>query len=307
VGSPSEAQEISSVRIVMVAGGGVLGSQIAFQAAFHGFRVKLYDIDAAALAHARQSCANLKQDYAGDLGAQHATLEAALGRIAFTHDLAEAAHAADLVIEAIPESIALKKSFYARLANAAPATAVFASNSSTFVPSQLADFTGRADRYLHLHFSNRIWRHNTAEIMGGPSTSSDVFDTVVAFARQIGMVPLPLYREHPGYIGNALLVPLLAAALDLVALGVADVHSIDRNWMINREAPLGPFAMLDNIGMRTARQIASNRHEKEPSSRTARVLEYLDGMIGSGKLGAAAGRGFYTYPDPEYARPDFLR
>ncbi len=306
MGSMSEAEGTSPVGTVLVAGGGILGSQIAFQMAFHGFRVTLYDIDDAAIARARQSCAGLKQAYATDMGADDAAIEATLGRIAFTDALGDAARDAHLVIEAIPESIDIKKAFYNQLAALAPANTIFASNSSTFVPSQLAEFTGRAERYLHLHFSNRIWKHNTAEIMGSPATSPDVFDTVTVFARRIGMVPLPLHREHPGYIGNALLVPLLTAALDLVAHGVADVQSIDRNWMINRETPLGPFAMLDNIGMRTAQQIAQNQHKNEPSARTATVLDYIDGMIASDKLGAAAGEGFYRYPDPAYARPDFL-
>jgi 3-hydroxyacyl-CoA dehydrogenase len=306
VDSSTEAQEALSIRTVLVAGGGILGSQIAFQIAFRGLDVTLYDIDDAAIARARQSCVGLKQSYAADLNAQHSAVEAALDRILFTHDLGEAARSADLVIEAIPENLDIKKAFYAQLAGVAPESTIFASNSSTFVPSLLAGFTGRQDRYLHLHFSNQIWKHNTAEIMGGPSTRPDVFDAVVVFAGRIGMVPLPLHREHAGYIGNALLMPLLSAALDLVAHDIADVHSIDRNWMINRETPLGPFAMLDNIGMRTAHLIASHRHQKEPSARTARVVEYLADMIQSGKLGTASGRGFYTYPDPDYARSDFL-
>ncbi len=107
-------------------------------------------------------------------------------------------------------------------------------------------------KFLALHFANQIWKNNTAEIMKHPETDSEVID----FARAIGMVPLPLHKEQPGYILNSLLVPLLDAAQMLLLKGVADTETIDKTWMVATGTPLGPFAILDVVGSNTAYNIS---------------------------------------------------
>ncbi len=197
---------------ITVAGSGVLGSQIAYQTAFHGFQVSVYDINDEALELAKERIKKLKPRYQEDLKATQEEVDAAYDRLSFHSDLAEAVKDADLVIEAVPERVEIKVDFYKKLAAVAPDKTVFVTNSSTLLPSQFAEATGRPEKFLALHFANEIWKNNTAEVMKHPGTDMQYFDQIIEFAKAIGMVALPLYKEQPGYILNSLLVPFLEAA-----------------------------------------------------------------------------------------------
>ncbi|MEK3783583.1 3-hydroxyacyl-CoA dehydrogenase [Paenibacillus sp. FSL R5-0810] len=293
---------------ITVAGSGVLGSQIAYQTAFKGFQVSVYDINDQALERAKERIAELKPHYRQDLGATQEETDQAFDRISFHSDLAQAVADADLVIEAVPEVVSIKTEFYAKLGQAAPAKTVFATNSSTLLPSQFADATGRPERFLALHFANEIWKNNTAEIMKHPGTDMQVFQDVIDFAKAIGMVALPLHKEQPGYILNSLLVPLLEAAQRLLVREVADVETIDKTWMVATGAPLGPFAILDVVGITTAYNIGQAKAEATGDEEFVRVANLLKTeYIDKGKLGRATGEGFYKYPNPSFADPDFLK
>lgn len=199
------------------------------------------------------------------------------------------------MIEAVPEDLDLKRSVYAAIAEAAPERTIFATNSSTLLPSDLADATGRPDRFLALHFANHIWAQNTAEVMATPRTDPEVVERVVAFAHAIGMVPIRLQKEQPGYVLNSLLVPFLNAAADLLVRGVADVETIDTTWRIATGAPAGPFQIYDTIGLRTPYAIASANAAKG-ERRAAVFAEYLKTeYLDKGRLGRESGEGFYRY------------
>jgi 3-hydroxybutyryl-CoA dehydrogenase len=206
----------ASIRRVTVAGAGVLGAQIAFQAAVHGFNLFLYDINDSALEAGRRRLEGLKVAYDGDGVASPEQTAAALNRTTLTTSLSDALVDGDLLIEAIPERLDIKRAFFSQLQTVAPAKTIFASNSSTMVPSQLVAYSGRPERFLHLHFATPVWRHNIAEIMPHPHTDPAVFQAVITFSRQMGMVPIPLNKEQPGYVLNALIVPYLLAALELL-------------------------------------------------------------------------------------------
>ena len=295
-----------SIKTVTVCGSGVLGSQIAFQTAFHGFDVHLYDINDAAIAKARETLGKLQARYQQDLKVDAQQTGDAFARISFFTDIAEAVKGVDLVIEAIPENMDIKRKFYNQLGEVADPNTIFATNSSTLLPSQFMEETGRPEKFLALHFANEIWKFNTAEIMRTPKTDETVFDTVVQFAKDIGMVALPLYKEQAGYILNTLLVPLLGAALELVVKGIADPQTVDKTWMIATGAPRGPFAFLDVIGLTTPYNINMASAETNPGS--AAAAKYIkENFIDKGKLGTATGEGFYKYPNPAFESPDFLK
>lgn len=292
---------------ITVAGSGVLGSQIAFQTAFHGFNVSVYDINNEALERAKERINALKPKYQKDLGATQEEVDAAYDRLSFSSDLAQAVEDADLMIEAVPEVVEIKTSFYTELAKVAPDKTIFATNSSTMLPSQFAEYTGRPNKFLALHFANEIWKNNTGEVMKHAGTDEAVFEEVIEFAKAIGMVALPIHKEQPGYILNTLLVPFLNAAQYLLVNEIADPETIDKTWMIATGAPTGPFAILDVIGINTpynlslARAAAGDKH-------AAKVAEYLKTeFIDKGKLGIQNGKGFYDYPNPNFLNPDFLK
>lgn len=282
------------MKNITVLGTGVLGSQIAFQTAFHGFDVVAYDIDQPALDRAAERFQGLaaRYDAEGVAGAADGGAAAAIERIRLSADLADAVSAADLVIEAVPENLELKQGIYRTIADAAPATTVFATNSSTLLPSALAESTGRPDRFLALHFANEIWSHNTAEVMGTPATDPAVYEQVVAFASQIGMVPIEIKKEKAGYLLNSLLVPFLQAAGELLVDGIAEPEAIDATWRIGTGAPAGPFEIYDIVGLTTAYNISRMGDAKQQAFADLIKERYID----QGKLGVATGEGFYTYP-----------
>src|SRR5690606_5275790 len=293
---------------ITIAGSGVLGYQIAFQTAFHGFNVTVYDINDDVLEKAKSKFDTLSEAYKKDLKATDEQLSKTKERLTYSSDLANAVKDADLLIEAVPENPAIKLDFYEKLAAVAPEKTIFATNSSTMLPSQFADKTGRPKQFIALHFANEIWKHNTAEVMGHPGTSPEVFNALIDFSKTIGMVPLAIHKEQPGYIVNSLLVPLLSAALDLWAKEVSDIETIDKTWMLATGAPTGPFGILDVVGVTTAYNINKMQADATKDPIKQKIVDKLkEEYIDQGKLGVATGQGFYSYPNPSYQKKDFLK
>jgi 3-hydroxyacyl-CoA dehydrogenase len=283
---------MTHIAAVTILGTGVLGSQIVYQTAYSGLDVVAYDINEKALTAAKKRFIRLVATYKEQIkGAAEGKADAALKRITLQTDLGRAVAEADLVIEAIPENVDLKRDIYRKIGHLAPQKTIFATNTSTLLPSDLMESTGRPERFLALHFANRIWIHNTAEVMGTNKTDPDVYRTIVDFASEIGMVPIELKKEHPRYVLNSLLTSWLDDALWLLVDGVAEPETVDKTWRIATGAPLGPFQILDMVGLNTVYNIDAAGNEKQ--RRLARFLKknYID----KGKLGVDSGEGFYSY------------
>lgn len=300
--------KIMKINKVTVAGSGVLGYQIAFHTAFKGFKVTVYDIDNQSLEKAKLKFDFLSTAYQRDLAATPEQLKQTQENLSYSSDLKEATKHADLVIEAVPENPKIKISFYNDLADVAPKHTIFATNSSTLIPSQLAQATKRPKQFLALHFANEIWTHNTAEIMGHEQTDPLIFNQVVDFAKAIGMIALPLHKEQPGYILNSLLVPLLDAATTLLVNEIADAQTIDKTWMAATGAPMGPFGILDIVGITTAYNINKMTADATQDPVKIKTVAFLkEKFIDTNKLGVSTGQGFYMYPNPAYKDKDFLK
>ena len=296
------------IKNVTIAGGGTLGSQIALQTAFNGFNVVVYDafekgIEASKTFH--KVFANLFME---TRGVSQKEIDETFTRLSYSTNLQEAVKDADLISESIPENAEIKKEFYEALAKVAPEKTIFTTNSSTTLPSEYAKETGRPEKFLALHFANGIWDANVGEVMGHTGTDSVIFDRVIEFAKEIGMVPIPIYKEQNGYVLNSLLVPLLSAAANLMANGVSDFESIDKTWMISTGAKIGPFGIMDTVGMQTMYNIdilwGKKLGDQSMLDRAALIKkEYID----KGKMGVSSGEGFYTYPNPSFEDEHFLK
>lgn len=310
-----------NTKNVVVAGGGVLGSQIAFQSAYKGFNVKVWLRMESSIGRAQPKFDRWKKIYLDTLEAMktdpsayargladtpeltHEQIDelkekvlSAYDNIILTTSYEEACQDADLVIEAIAENPEEKVAFYTELQKHIPEKTIIATNSSTMLPSAFAESTGRPDKYLALHFANTIWINNTAEVMGHAGTDQAAYDEVVEFAQAIGMIPLCLKKEQPGYILNSLLVPFLNSANALLANEVADVETIDKTWVLATGAPMGPFRILDIVGLTTAYNIVAMSPEaSNPDTTAGKIAAMLKAYIDEGKLGVNAGEGFYTY------------
>ncbi len=275
---------------VVVAGGGVLGSQIAFQCAYCGFNVKVLVRDEEGKKVLMDKFNTLKKTYIktikvmntkagkapglwarGIADINHHNLNKCLNRVKniFSNvtavtDQAEALSDADILIESITEIFDVKRDFYEEIAPLLPSKTVIVTNSSTLLPSKLAKYTGRPDKFLAMHFANSIWFNNIAEIMKHSETSDKSFKEVIKFAEAINMVPLAAKEEKAGYLLNSLLVPFLLCAMDLLANGISDPETIDKAWTLGTGAPHGPFKILDTVGLETAKNIVL-QYQKVPN------------------------------------------
>ena len=298
----------TSLDQVTILGAGVLGGQIAWQSAYCGKSVVIYDLYEAGLEQCRTAQQTYAHIYQQDLNATTESLEATRSRLAFSTDLAAAVAGADLVIEAIPEIPQVKIDLYKELANYLPAHTLLATNTSTLLPSEFSEFTGRPEKYCALHFANLIWALNIAEIMAHPGTSDDTLVAVTQFAIEIGMVPIPIQKEQNGYVLNTMLVALANAAQTLVTNEIATPEYVDRTYMImNRGCAMGPCGIMDMVGMNTLHNILSHWSKENDDPQMGRNAAYIkQQFLDKGLLGLQAGQGYYTYPNPAYAAVDFL-
>lgn len=313
-----------SIKNVVIAGGGVLGSQIAYQCAYCGFNVTIWLRSQGSIGRCQPKLDNLKETYANtikkmaapegqtpsewcrgiaeydtfDMDKCLAASDAAYSSIKLELDLKKAVEDADLVIESMAENEAEKVTFYKTLAPLLPEKTIIVTNSSTLLPSKFTKYTGRPDKFLSLHFANSIWKNNMAEVMAQDKTDSAYFNQVIDFAKDIRMIPLPVLKEKSGYLLNSMLVPLLFSGMDLYVNGISDPESIDKAWTLGTGAPKGPFQILDTVGLTTAMNIVK-MYLKIPSFLAPYnfkgMAKMLQGYIDQGKLGMAAGEGFYKY------------
>ncbi len=296
-----------TIKNVTIAGAGTLGSQIAWQTAFKGFNVTVYDAFDKGLERGKKFHQQFSKLFMATRGVSQKKIDETFARLSYTTNLAEAVKDADLISESIPEYLEVKKAFYVELSKLAPEKTIFTTNSSTLLPSQYAEETGRPEKFLALHFANWIWDANIGEIMGHAKTDSNYFDKVVEFSKEIGMVPIPIYKEQHGYVINSLLGPLLSAAGDLLVNEVADFETIDKTWMITSGTKMGPCAIMDMIGLETVYNVEKLWSDKTgEENRKARVDYFKTHFIDTNKLGMKTGQGFYKYPKPAYRNPDFL-
>ncbi|MCI6795579.1 MAG: 3-hydroxyacyl-CoA dehydrogenase [Lachnospiraceae bacterium] len=314
---------------VVVVGGGVLGTQIALMSAYTGHDTTIWLRSEGSVGRTQPKIQHYEDAMLADLEAAKKLIgnpmggflyprgliakwegmtPEEIGRLAaqakerfrsllhISLNMAEALKGADVVIESMSENPQAKVEIYEKMRELLDENTLLLTNTSTLLPSMFAEHTGRPDRYLALHFANSIWKNNTAEVMGHAGTSPESYRKAVKFAQELQMVPLQLHKEQPGYILNSLLVPFLNAAEMLWAEGVSDPETIDKTWQLGTGAPVGPFKILDIVGLETAYNIVSlNPESKKEGSTMQRIASLLKEKIDKGEKGINAGKGFYTY------------
>jgi len=317
------------MKKVVVAGGGVLGSQIAFQAAYCGFDVTIWLRSQSSIGRTQPKLDKVKKSYIEAIEAMSGSMAEAswcagiadfddfnkqecldkvelASQLKLELDLTKAVKDADIIIESMAENKDDKIAFYKTLAPLMDEKTILVTNSSTLVPSTFAKFTGRPEKYMSLHFANSIWKNNTAEVMVQPLTDEKYFNQVMEFANDIRMIALPIKKEKSGYLLNSMLVPLLLSGLDLYVNGISDPQSIDKAWTRGTGAPKGPFQIFDVVGIQTAYNIVL-QYQKVPGLISPllkkMMLPYnfkgmekvLKQMLDEGKMGIQSGEGFYKY------------
>lgn len=290
------------VSRVLVVGAGSMGAQIAMSAALAGFETALTDLAPSAL-DAADSMLRARVGRSVDKGRFSAgERDAAFARLHLTTDLDGAAARADLVIEAVIERLEVKRDLFARLGPVCPPATILTSNSSGFVPSSMADASGRPDRFCNMHFFNPALVMKCVEVVRGPETSQATVDAVVTVARAMGKDPVVLDKEIPGFVANRILNVVRDEAIALYEAGIATIPAIDEICRTALGYPLGPFELQDLTGLdigyltKQARYADSGDPADLPSRSLAERVE-------RGDLGRKSGRGWYAY-DADGARMD---
>ena len=297
--------EIRPFETIGIVGAGFMGAQIAVTCATAGYVVWLQDTAQKALERAKCSLESaLATQHAGRrLSAEGVAL--AGSRVRYTTDLREAVSGADLVIEATPERLEVKRAVFAELDRVCPPHAILATNSSSLRISLIEDATRRPERVLNLHYFAPVNSKPVVELMGGTSTSAETLERVRQFVIRCGLTPLLVRRESTGFIFNRVWRAVKKECLRVVDSGVASHEDVDRAWMISYGTPRGPFGEMDMIGLDVIRDIEMVYYLESGALSDAPPKVLLD-KIASGELGVKTGAGFYSYPHPVYEEPGFL-
>jgi 3-hydroxybutyryl-CoA dehydrogenase len=297
--------KIEDIKRVLILGAGTMGQQIGLQCAMHGYDVVYYDISQEILDQALRRVAKLGSWYASTGRLTEEKLQQALARISATPDPAKAAQDADFVSESVPENPELKAKVFSQFHELCPERTIFTTNTSMLLPSMFAEATGRPEKLAALHFHD-LRSNNIVDVMPHPGTAPQVVDLVRDFAESIGQIVIMLHRENNGYVFNAMLSSLFSSALTLASRRVATIEDIDRSWMGVMRTPMGPFGIMDQIGLSTVWIITDYWARKTGDAQARTNADFLKQYVDKGHLGFKTNQGFYSYPNPAYTDQKFL-
>lgn len=294
------------IKNVSVVGLGTLGTQIAVQCAAYGYNVKGYDTVADSYTKTLEKIrATMKTTGKGPTVPMEAWEKAAASVKVLT-DMEECLKDADLVIEAVPEVLELKREVFATMDKLAPKHAILATNSSSIPISRIESATNRPERCINMHFYQPAVGFILCDIMGGTITLSEVIETARNFIRSLDLIPLKVNKEILGFCFNSVWRAIKKHVLFLACNGYVDFRDIDRAWMVFTGMPYGPFALMDMVGLDVVYDIEMSYYNESKDPRDIPPPSFKE-MIDRNELGVKTGKGFYTYPNPEWARPDFLK
>jgi 3-hydroxybutyryl-CoA dehydrogenase len=305
-GDRSDGDDMTQIERVAMIGTGTMGRMIALRTAQHGIPVILYDSDPVALERARAAIHDMLASLLAQGTVARIELDAIESRLRYAVDLGGAVRDVDLVIEAIPERVDLKRALFAQLDELCRDSAIVATNSSSIRVSYLENATTRPEQVANFHFYNPVWDIPMVEIGRGTKTNDATVDALTAFARRIGLLPLHVRKESTGFIFNRVWRAIKKETLKVVDTGVASFEDVDRAWMTMYHTEMGPFGKMDEIGLDVVKDIEEHYASEsgDPSDLPPKILTE---RVARGDLGVKTGRGFYTYPDPAWAAPGFLK
>jgi len=280
------------IRTVGVLGCGLMGSGIAQVAAAAGLTTVVREVDATQLERGLGRIRKFLDDGVAKGKVKDADRTATLGRLSGTTDFA-ALKDCDLVVEAIVENLDEKRKMFKAVEAVVGAHTILLSNTSSLCITELAAATTRPDRFAGLHFFSPVPLMKLAEVIRGLATSDETYQTTMAFARGLGKEPITA-PDRPGFIVNRLLVPYLLDAIRAYENGLGSVEDIDAGMKLGCGHPMGPFTLLDYVGLDTTYFIANIMFDefREPAYAPPPLLKR---MVAAGRLGRKSGHGFYQY------------
>ncbi len=293
--------KLTDIKNVLILGSGTLGLRIGLQSAISGFNTTIYDIHEDAFTSAKKIQASILKNLIERNRITNEESIEIINRITFTTDALKAAADADFVSESVVEDLEIKKKVWSQFAQLCPSHTIFTTNTSYLMPSQFAAETGRPEQFCAFHFHDVFWA-NVVDIMPHPTTAPWLTDLLMEMGKKLNQTPVFVKKESPGYIFNAMLVALIGAAGALVTYDIGSIEDVDRSWMGNFKMEMGPFGILDTIGLETVWHITNTLPDTKSKKFTVLLKTYVD----AGKLGVKSGEGFYKYPNPAFQEKEFI-
>src|ERR1700686_5819129 len=287
------------IKKVGVLGCGLMGSGIAQVAATAGFDVTVLEVEQKFLDKGFAAIEKSLAKFA-DKGVLKETPEKVRARLRGTtkkEDLADC----DLVIEAIIENVEEKKKMYASIDGLIKKEAIFATNTSSISVTELLTATKRPERFIGMHFFNPVPLMKLVEVVRTIATANDVYDSAYEFAKKLGKVPVRA-KDTTGFIVNRLLVPYMLDAIRAYEEGVGSIEDIDNAMKLGCGYPMGPFTLLDFVGLDTTYYITHVMYDEFKERRFASP-PLLKRLVMAGWMGRKSGKGFYDYSDPNKPVP----
>jgi 3-hydroxybutyryl-CoA dehydrogenase len=281
------------MKKITVIGGGTMGSGIAYVTAVAGFATGLYDVAPEQLTRARDYHHQLFNRGVDKGRLTLAAADAAAARVSYSGDLAEALTDAELVIEAAPENIKLKKELFGQFEGQVGDEVILGSNTSSLPITEIATAVRKRDRVIGIHFFNPAPVMQLIEIIQAMETSQTTVEKVVEFARQVGKEPV-VVKDYPGFVTTRVGLMLISEAVFALQEGVADRDALDKAMKLGYNLPMGPLALADLIGLDVALHILDALHANYKDGRY-RAPILLRKMVQAGHLGRKTGKGFYEY------------
>lgn len=283
---------MSDIRTVGVLGCGLMGRGIAQVAAQSGHDTIVREVSDEFNERGRAGIVKSLDRLVGKGRMTSDDRDATLARLEFTTDL-DALATCDIVVEAVTEDLEVKNDLWKGLDQRCPSETIFASNTSSLTIAAMAAVTSRADRFVGLHFFNPVPLMKLVEVVRTVTTSATTFDRAMGFARAIGKEPIAA-KDNSGFIVNLLLVPYLIDAIRALEQGVGSVEDIDKGMVLGTGYPMGPFTLLDFVGLDTTYKIAEIMFDEYREKRYA-PPPLLKRMVLAGWYGKKSGKGFYDY------------
>jgi 3-hydroxybutyryl-CoA dehydrogenase len=286
---------LTEIRKIAVLGAGLMGHGITQVAAQVGkYEVSMRDIDEKFVDGGMNMIRESLQRFVKKAQLTEVQMNEILARIHPTIELKEAVANADLIIEAAPESVELKKAVFRQVDDLAPPHAIVASNTSSVSITELASATKRPERVCGMHFFNPPQLMKLIEVIKGAKTSEETVQTILEVSRRMEKETVLVKKDSPGFIVNRILIPALNEAAELYWEGVADRDDIDKAIKLGLNWPMGPLMLLDYIGSDTTLAIAEVlTKELDPKFHPSTGLKQ---MVKAQLLGRKAGKGFYDWP-----------
>ncbi|MBO0600532.1 3-hydroxyacyl-CoA dehydrogenase [Sporosarcina sp. E16_3] len=280
------------INRIVVVGSGVMGRGIAYVGAIGGYTVTIVDNNESALDNAKQAINSIfgKGLARGKISADQA--EQAHSNLSYECDLAKAAKTADLIIEAVPEITAIKKQVFEMMEGYAPAHCYFATNTSTMSPTEIASFGKRPEKTIAMHFFNPVHKMPLVEIVRGLETSDETVEMIKQVAVKMGKETVVI-NEFPGFVTSRISALVGNEAFIMLQEGLGTPEEIDKAIKLGLHYPMGPFELVDLVGLDTRLNNLNYLHEK--LGEKYRPAPLLEQYVKAGRLGRKSGRGVYDY------------